>query len=280
MENTIKIGLIVIVILIGIIPFVRVLERKSLFFPSRYPEGYWNVESFGFKVEECFFEATDNTKLHGWFVPVDSAGKVLLWFHGNAGNLSHRLDNIQMLRKHQIACFIIDYRGYGRSEGEPEEQGIYLDAEAAYDFLIRQKGFLSENIILFGRSLGGGVAAELALRKKCAGLILESTFTSVGAMARKIMPILPTTRILKNQFNTLNKIEQINVPVLIIHGKNDEFIPFSHGEKLFERANEPKFFYAVESGHNDLYYRGGEAYLLRIKKFMEHGSEIAQKRSK
>lgn len=262
-----KIGLSIIFVLAGFIVIIRMIESKSIFFPTKYPDGQWETSGLNFNIENCWLKSADGLKLHGWFIPVAGSTKVLLWFHGNAGNLSHRLDNIIMLQEVGVQQFILDYRGYGRSEGTPEEQGMYLDAEAACNFLINKKGFAPENIIIFGRSLGGGVAAELALRKPCGGLILESTFTSVGEIARKVVPFLPTTKILKNKFDTLAKIRQIRIPVLVIHGLQDELIPYENGEKIFTTANKPKYFYPVNAGHNDLYFRGGKPYLNRIKQF-------------
>jgi len=220
-------------------------------------------------VTDCYFKTTDGLTLHGWFVPTDASDNMLVWLHGNAGNITHRLDNLKILQEYHFSIFIFDYRGYGKSEGKPSENGLYIDAESAYDFLVQTKKFSPENIVLFGRSLGGSVAVELALRRKSAGLILESSFTSMAAIARQVAPFLPTTKILKMKFNTLNKIPKINVPVLIIHGEQDELIPFSHGQKLYEAANQPKFFYPVaNAGHNDLYLIGGQTYFERVAHFV------------
>lgn len=265
-----KFILFFIVLIIGLIIFVRIFEKQMIFYPIKYPAGEWDTTQLGLSVEDCFFTTTDNTKLHGWFTPVNNSNKVLLWFHGNAGNITHRLDNIILFQKYGISTFIIDYRGYGKSRGQPSEQGLYLDAGAAYNFLVQEKGIKAENIIIFGRSLGGGVATQLALERDCAGLILESTMASVAAVARKVFPLLPSTAILQTRFDSIKKIRQIQVPVLIIHGTQDEILPYQQGQRLFEAANEPKFFYPVPgAGHNNLYARGGDAYFQRVLQFVE-----------
>ncbi|MBN1349257.1 alpha/beta hydrolase [candidate division KSB1 bacterium] len=247
---------------------IRLLEDRFIYYPEKYPAGVWNPEAYGLRVEDCFFQTEDNLTLHGWFVPADSvSAKTLLFFHGNAGNLSHRIDNVRLLRDSGINVFIIDYRGYGRSQGKPSESGLYRDATAARRFLCEKKAVPPENLFIFGRSLGGAVAVELASRHQCAGVILESTFTSAKAMAKQLLPVGP---LLKSKFDSINKIAQITSPILIIHGTADELVPYSHGLELLEKAGSPKYFYKVENaGHNDLIYVGGRAYFERIKIFVE-----------
>lgn len=262
---------LVTILVFGLAGFYLILyliEDRMIYYPVKFPNGYWKTT--GLPLQDCYFKTEDGLKLHGWFLPASGANRTLLWLHGNAGNISHRLDNIKRFAGHGFQLFIFDYRGYGRSAGKPSEKGLYLDAQAAFDFLVKKKKLLPENIVIFGRSLGGGAATDLALQRPAAGLILESTFTSVGQIAREMFPILPSTRVIKNQFNSLEKVKKLKMPLLIIHGKQDDLIPFHHGETLFQQAPEPKYFYPVtNAGHNNLYQVGGTVYFQRLKKFTE-----------
>ncbi|MEK9629355.1 MAG: alpha/beta hydrolase, partial [Nitrospinota bacterium] len=221
-------------------------EKKIIFHPAKYPEGYWNPASMGLMVQDIFFQSADGTKLHGWFVPSPQARATLLWFHGNAGNLSHRLDNIQRLRPLNINIFIFDYRGYGKSEGEPDEMGIYADSLAAYDRVLEIDGVTVDSLFLFGRSLGGICAVQTAINKSARGLILESTFTSAADMSRKIIPLIPLGWAIRSKLDAIGKVPQIQLPKLILHGDRDEIVPFDLGKKLFDAAAQPKTFYTIE----------------------------------
>lgn len=264
-----------VLVLISFIFLVKIMEDQFIYYPEPYPVGNWQPESVSLKVEDCFIQTDDNLKIHGWYVAGENgSNKTILWFHGNAGNISHRIDNMKRLAELGFNVLIIDYRGYGRSEGKPSEKGLYQDAVAAYRFLAEKRNVSYKNLILFGRSLGGAIAVDLAVHKQCAGVILESSFTSVKAMAKQLFPFLPVTGILKTKFDSIHKIEKISCPILLIHGTNDELVPYHHGLELFEKAREPKYFYKVEAaGHNDLIYIGGERYFQRIKKFIEEQTD-------
>ncbi len=245
------------------------LEDNFIYFPSKYPDGYWHIAK-QLPVEDCYFKASDGVMLHGWFADFAGTNTTLLWLHGNAGNISDRQDNLMRLLRIGINVFIIDYRGYGRSKGHPSEQGLYKDAQAAYDYLLHTKSISPRDIYLFGRSLGGAVAINLALSNKAAGLIVESTFTSLPDIGRELYPFLPVKMITRERYDSLAKIAQINIPVLIIHGDADEIVPVGHGKKLFEAANEPKEFYVIKGAeHNNTYVVGGKAYFEKIKAFVE-----------
>ncbi|MBI4382990.1 MAG: alpha/beta hydrolase [Nitrospinae bacterium] len=244
-------------------------EKKIVFHPYKYPEGYWDPQAHGLRVEDVFFQSEDGVKLHGWYVPRPDAAATLLWFHGNAGNLSHRLDNILELRRLKINVFIFDYRGYGRSEGEPDEEGIYRDSRAAYRVLTGTKNISPDKLFLFGRSLGAACAIEVALQHPAAGLVLESAFTSAGDMAKKMFPILPAARLIRSRFDSLSKISRVRLPVLFLHGDRDDLVPYELGRKLYDAANEPKEFYDIRgAGHNDTYIAGGEAYFATLDRFI------------
>ena len=250
-------------------------EKKIIFHPAKYPEGYWDPASLGLQVRDVYFQSDDGVKLHGWFVASPNARATLLWFHGNAGNLSHRLDNIQRLLPLNLNIFIFDYRGYGRSEGEPDEKGIYKDSQAAYNKVLELEGVSVESLFLFGRSLGGICAVETALNNKAQGLILESVFTSASDMSRKIFPLIPLGWAIRSKLDAIGKVSQLTMPKLFLHGNRDEIVPFDLGRKLFDAASEPKTFYTIEgAGHNDTYIMGGRDYFSALDGFISETLKI------
>ncbi|MFQ5671874.1 MAG: alpha/beta hydrolase [Nitrospinales bacterium] len=263
--------LLILAVLVGCMAMLVAYEKKMVYYPSTYPAGIWETEPFGIQVEDVYFQSGDGVKLHGWFVPAEGAAATLLWFHGNAGNLTHRLDNIIRLRALGLNVFIFDYRGYGKSEGEPDEPGIYRDSLAAYETLVRIKKISPERLFLFGRSLGGVCAIEVAAQRPAAGLILESTFTSAKDMARNLFPFLPLGYFIRSKFDAIGKIPAIEIPKLILHGTEDEIVPYRMGRELYEAAAEPKAFYEIRgSRHNDTYVAGGESYFRALGRFVRH----------
>jgi pimeloyl-ACP methyl ester carboxylesterase len=207
-------------------------------------------EYIGLEYEDVVFVTADTCKLAGWFIPVEDSRGVILFCHGNAGNISHRLETIQMFNELKLSTFIFDYRGYGESEGKITEEGTYQDVEAAWNYLIQERGISSGEIIIFGRSLGGAIGAWLAKKHDPGALILESTFTSIADVAVEIYPIFPVRLMCRFGYNTKEYIKKITCPVLIIHNQEDEIIPFSHGQKLFNTAHEPKQFLEIRGTHN------------------------------
>jgi uncharacterized protein len=224
--------------------------------------------------EDVVFKATDGVELNGWFYPADTnsprAALAVLLCHGNAGNIGYRLDTCRALLATGVSAFVFDYRGYGRSQGRPSEEGTYRDAQAAYQWL-RRRGFAGTNIIPFGESLGGGVAAELAARETVGGLVLQSTFTSLPDIGAEIFPWLPVRSLGTIRYDTRAKLPRLRIPVLVMHSRTDEIIPFRHGERNFAAANEPKLFYELNGGHNVspeaqvLFTAGLEKLLARIE---------------
>ena len=244
-------------------------ENKIIYHPYKYPDGEWNTKNTGLQVEDVWFHASDGVKLHGWYFPNPDAKATLLFFHGNAGNLSHRLDNIRDLVPLGLNVFIFDYRGYGRSEGSPDETGILLDAQAAYDTLIQTRNATPDRLILFGRSLGGVFAAHTARHNKCAGLILEATFTDAKDMANKMIPFLPIGFAIRSKLDAVNQVPHITVPKLFFHGTADEVIPYRLGRKLYDAAAQPKEFYDIDgAGHNDTTRVGGAPYYAKLQSFI------------
>ncbi|MBI3950611.1 MAG: alpha/beta hydrolase [Acidobacteria bacterium] len=250
---------------------LRLMENSMIYFPVKYPEGFWQPAEFGVAAEDWFFTTEDGVKLHGWYASQEGARQTLVWCHGNAGNISHRLDHLKiLLERVKVNVFILGYRGYGRSKGTPSEDGLYLDAQAAYDYLVSQKNVEASQIILYGQSLGGAVVIDLALKRPCAGLIIESSFTSAKDMATHVYPFLPVHYFMGVRFDSAAKIARLHAPVLIMHGAQDEVVPYELGQKLFAAANEPKEFYPIQRAtHNDPFIIGGEEYYAKIREFIQ-----------
>ena len=261
-------GLLVLFIL-AYAAFLLLFENKIIFHPSPYPDGYWNPTTLGVPAQDIYFNSEDGVKLHAWFIPAPKADATLLWFHGNAGNLSHRLDNIQRLKRLNLNIFIFDYRGYGRSEGDPDEKGIYKDSRAAYKQVLAMDGVSVDSLFLFGRSLGGICAVETAMNHPARGLILESVFTNSADMSRTIFPLIPLGWAVRSKLDAVGKVPHLKLAKLFLHGTRDDIVPYDLGRKLFEKAGTPKAFYAIEgAGHNDTYILGGAGYFDALNRFI------------
>jgi len=249
--------------------FYPKIENFFVFFPETSFDRTPNELNLHYK--EVYFHTKDGKRLHGWFFPLKKEFPVILFCHGNAGNISHRLDNIRLLLDQRLQVFIFDYRGYGKSSGRPSEKGLYLDGLAAYDYLIKREHIPSTNIIPFGRSLGAIVVIEISLKRRVKSIIIESAFTSIREMARTVALFYLFSFFLPAHYNNLEKIGQVSIPKLIIHGKDDEIVSFSMGEKLFEAAKAPRYFFPVkDAGHNDTFVVGGRKYLEGIAAFAYH----------
>jgi hypothetical protein len=228
-------------------------QDKILYHP--YKEIESTPSELLLEFEDIEFESSDGVKLNGWFIPAEKTEFTVLLCHGNAGNISHRLATISILNEVGVNTFIFDYRGFGGSEGKPDEKGTYLDAKAAYTWLTEQKKIPSEKIIIFGRSLGGAVAAHLASTNNPAGVVLESTFTSYIEAGKAIYPYLPIPKFFaKYRYDTLSYIKKIESPVMLIHSTEDELIPFRFAETLYENASEPKRLIEITGDHNNGFY--------------------------
>ncbi len=210
--------------------------------------------------EEVTFESKDGVALHGWFVPARAPRATVLFCHGNGGNIMHRLDTINLFEGMDLSCFVFDYRGYGKSEGKPTESGTYRDARAAYDWLTKTRGVPAEQIVIFGRSLGGSIAAHLAGRVTSRGLVIESTFTSFPDIGAKFYPYMPVRLLARYGYNTRNHLSRVRWPVLVMHSPDDGLVPYEFGTQLFDAANEPKQFVKLIGGHNDGFIVSGNLY--------------------
>ena len=250
--------LITVYILLGLILYFK--QSSFLFQPTK--DVLENPADIGLKYESVELKTADGLKLSAWYVPANDSNLTLVFCHGNGGNISHRLANLEILNNLGVNCIIFDYRGYGNSEGKPTEQGVYLDTQTAYDWLINEKKVPAGNILIYGQSLGGSVATHLASEVKARGLIIESTFTSFIDMAHHYYPYLPVKLFAKFRFNTFENLKKIKYPVLIIHSKKDDLIPYEFGQKLYEEAaNEPKTFVEISGTHNEGFLTSGQVYI-------------------
>ncbi|MBI2094415.1 MAG: alpha/beta hydrolase [Candidatus Omnitrophica bacterium] len=244
------------------------LDHRYVYFPEKWQAADWGKQQ-NLPIEDVWFEASDGVRLHGWIVKAPESQLFLLWCHGNAGNIIDRLQNIDELYRRGVSVFIFDYRGYGQSQGHPSEAGLYKDAQAAYDFLTQTRHVLPERIVLFGRSLGAAVAAELASQRRVAGLILETPFPSVPAMVKAYYGWLPLHLLLQARYDLGSRLKDVRVPVLVLHGDRDTIVPLALGRQVYEAANDPKGFYLIRgANHNDTYLVGGEPYFQRLLSFL------------
>lgn len=256
--------------LVGVTALMLAFERRLIYFPFRAMER--QPGTLGLSHEEARMVAEDGVGLHAWFLPIAGARRTVLVCNGNAGNMSYRLDRArEMQRRLGVSVLLFDYRGYGRSEGSPDEHGTYRDARAAYRYAVDARGVPPQDLVLFGESLGSAVAVQLALERPAGALILESPFTSIPDMARAAYPFLPPVGpLIRTRYETLAKVPQLALPLLVLHGEQDEIVPFAQGRRVFEAAGGKKRFFAIPgAGHNDTYLRGGEAYWRALREFLD-----------
>jgi fermentation-respiration switch protein FrsA (DUF1100 family) len=270
-----------------LVSFMAGLADRFLYFPTSELDG-GTPAALGLAYEDVSLDAGDGVKLHGWIVPAreepdgtagaERAGvpaerarrnaPVVLFLHGNAGNVSHRLDKLALLHGQGASVLLIDYRGYGKSSGEPDEAGLYRDAEVAYDELVR-RGFRGDRIVVYGESLGGAVATDLATRHEVAGLILESAPTSILEVARYHYPLLPIGAFLAARYDALSRIERVSAPILVLHSTEDEIVPFAMAERMMAGARPPKSLTRLRGGHNDGFLVSGQVYQQALREFLE-----------
>jgi hypothetical protein len=248
---------------------IRVVENQLIYYPPRYPDGFPSPQIVERDVEEVWLLTADGVKINAFYHSNPASKQVLLWFHGNAENIGYGFEHLRALAKIGVNILAVDYRGYGKSEGKPDEAGVYHDADAAYDYLLTQRHFRAADIIIYGHSLGGAVAINLASRRRCGGLIVQSSFTSARAMARRMFAIPLIEYAAKSRFDSLRKIREVHAPILVVHGTRDEVVPFEMGQQLFAAAPEPKRFYPIPgAGHNNLMEAGGISYLGCLQSFV------------
>jgi fermentation-respiration switch protein FrsA (DUF1100 family) len=223
----------------------------------------------GLEYENVSLTTRDGERLHGWYVPATGSKAVMVFFHGNAGNISHRLDSIEIFHQLNLDTLIIDYRGYGESSGKASEQGTYLDAQAAWDYLVDERGIPANRIIVFGRSLGGAVGAWLGTQHTPAAVIIESSFTSGVDMARRLYPFLPVRLITRLRYPVAEYASHLDCPVLVVHSRNDEIIPFAMGQSIYAAVKHQKSFLELRGDHNNGFFISRREYIAGMSGFIE-----------
>lgn len=249
-------------------------QDRLLFMPSSVM--VQTPDSFGITFEDFWAETDDNIRIHGWYFPAENSDQVIVLSHGNAGNISNRISIAEELQETGAAVLMYDYRGYGKSEGSPTEKGLYRDIEAVINVLRFDKEYNEENIYLYGRSLGGAVAAYAATKFNVGGLVLDSAFINLRSMVRDVYPFVPTF-LAKYKFSTDQYLKELkNTPVIIMHSPNDEIVGFHNGKYLFDVANEPKQFVELRGGHNNNFFESSE----RITESWKGMLELKRKKKK
>jgi len=233
---------------------------QSVFLYGPVREVTYTPDDLGLDFESVAFKTSDGLRLTGWYVPAENSKLTILFCHGNGGNIMHYLDSVNIFYNLGLNCFIFDYRGYGGSEGKPNEEGTYLDAAAAYKWLTEEKKVSPDDIIVFGRSLGGTIAAQLAGKVEVLALFIESSFTSYVDIGRKFYPYMPIRWFASFSYRTIDYVKQVHCPVMVIHSRNDEIVPFVFGLQLYEAANEPKELVEIFGSHNDGFLVSSEIY--------------------
>jgi fermentation-respiration switch protein FrsA (DUF1100 family) len=223
----------------------------------------------GLNYEDVSLTTSDNERLHGWYVPAANSKGVLLFFHGNAGNISHRLESIKIFHELGLDTLIIDYRGYGLSTGKTTEQGTYLDAQAAWDYLINYRGIPADRIIIIGRSLGGAIGAWLGVQNNPAAVIIESSFSSGVDMARRIYPFMPVRLITRLHYPVADYAAQLDCPVLVIHSRHDEIIPFGMGQAIYAAVKQDRKFLELRGDHNNGFLISQGDYVAGLRDFTQ-----------
>ena len=255
---------------LGVCLFLYIVQEQAIFFPDM-PGRQLEATPLAVNLdyEDVYASTADGEKIHGWFIPATGAKQTLLFCHGNAGNISHRLESIALFNSLGLNVLIFDYRGYGQSTGVISEQGFYQDTLAVWRYLLEQQGMAPQNIVVFGRSLGAAIASQLATKVKPGGVILESAFSSVPDMAARLYPFLPVRLLTRYRLNNVAHVKAIQVPLLVIHSRDDEIIPFAHGEAVFAAAREPKSFLPIQGDHNGGFLTSGSVYIDGVVAFLK-----------
>ncbi len=248
-----------------------IFQSRLLYLPSLMGRELTATPAMiGLDYQDLRIQVEDGPILHGWFVPAGHEGApVILFCHGNAGNISHRLDSIRIFHELGLDVVIFDYRGYGQSEGRPSEAGTYRDVEAVWSYLTGEGGYSSERIVIFGRSLGAAVAAHLAQSVRPGALILESAFASVPDLGSEHYWYLPVRLLSRFRYATGDYVSKVGAPVLVVHSPDDEIVPIAQGRRIFERANEPKEFLQILGNHNGGFVLSGALYTNGLRDFLE-----------
>lgn len=255
----------------GLLALIYLAQDRLVYFPLRELDA--TPRALGLDYQDVWITTEDGVRVHGWFVPITGAKLTVLHLHGNGGNISHRLERIRQFRDLGVNAFLIDYRGYGKSEGSPSEEGTHRDARAAWRYLTETRNYASARIVLHGESLGGAVATKLATEQPPGALIIESSFTSIKDVGAELYPWLPVRWISKYRYATLDHLARVRAPVLIIHSRDDEIIPFHHGRSLYDAAPSPKHFVEIRGDHNAGSMLSADVYLPALRDFLRRIGE-------
>jgi uncharacterized protein len=246
------------------VAFLYLTQDRMFFFPTS--ELVTTPDRHGLAYEDVWLTAEDGVQLHGWFVPAPRARATLLFFHGNGGNISHRIDSLRIFHELGLSVLVLSYRGYGRSEGRPGEAGIRRDADAAWRYLREEQGVAASRLVIFGRSLGAAVAADLAARTDPGAVVLESPFTSAADLGAELYPWLPVRHLIRHEYEVLGRVGGIDAPILVVHSRDDEIVPFAHGRRIADAAAAPLL--ELRGGHNDAFLRSRAEYLQGLREFL------------
>jgi fermentation-respiration switch protein FrsA (DUF1100 family) len=275
----IQISAVILITYIAFGAVLYVMQPKFLYSPVR--EVSSTPAELGLNFENVVFKSADGLELYGWYISTENSKLTILFCHGNGGNIGHRLDSINIFNNLGLNCFIFDYRGYGNSTGKPSEKGTYMDAMAAHKWLTEEKKTPPEDIIIFGRSLGGTIAAQLASKVEARALVVESAFTSYVGIGKEYYPYMPVRWFARFDYKTIDYIRDVHCPLMLIYSRNDGVVPYKFGLELYEAANEPKEFIEIFGGHNDCFIVSGEIYTevweKWLKLIIENNDKTAKK---
>lgn len=274
-----RIAFLALLVYGGLMLVVYLRQDSYIYYPNIPGRAYETTPAqYGMPFEPVALTTSDGVRLAAWYVPAPNPRGTLLYVHGNGGNISHRLDAMRLFHELGLSVLAFDYRGYGQSQGTPSEQGTYLDADAAWQYLTTQRGTAPARIIVFGESLGGAIAAHLAARVQPAALVLAESFTSAPDLAAELFPWLPARWITHFHYDTRRDLAAVHVPVLVAHSRDDDIIPFHHGKELFEAAHEPRHFIELQGTHNELFSANRET-LAKAMKVLLDSIAVAQRKS-
>ncbi|MBT8047152.1 MAG: alpha/beta hydrolase [Gammaproteobacteria bacterium] len=260
-----------IILYVGFSLMLYLLQERMVFLPH-LPGRTLDAtpQSIQLDYADAWIDTEDGERLHGWHIPATAARGTVLFFHGNAGNISHRMESILIFNRLGLNVLIVDYRGYGQSSGKAGEQGTYRDAQASWDYLVNDLRVPPEKTVIFGRSMGGAVGAWLASRPgvEPAGLIIESCFSSGLDMGKRLYPVLPVRLITRIDYPVKDYVTKVQAPLLVVHSRDDEIIPFDMGRAIFDAAPGPKAFFELRGDHNAGFWISQETYVPALDEFL------------